>query len=105
MLYMERNSLYAKHVIKSFCSKETERLFNRERVKKFRSVERRALRKLNELNAAKQLGDLAAAPGNHLEKLSGDRDGQRSICINDQWRICFVWQDGDAHRVEITDYH
>ena len=57
------------------------------------------------LNAAARLDDLKSPPGNRLEKLHGDRDGQYSIPINDQWRICFVWQDGNAHSVEIADYH
>ena len=57
------------------------------------------------LHAAKELRDLSAPPGNHLERLRGDRKGQHSIRINDQWRICFVWRDGDAYDVEITDYH
>lgn len=57
------------------------------------------------LHAARVLGDLVASPGNRLEKLSGNRDGQHSIRINDQWRVCFVWKDGDARNVEIVDYH
>ncbi len=64
-----------------------------------------AQRKLAVLDAAESLQDLRVPPGNRLEKLSGDRDGQQSIRINDQWRICFRWRDGDAHDVEITDYH
>ena len=64
-----------------------------------------AQRKLAVVDAAESLQDLRVPPGNRLEKLSGDRDGQQSIRINDQWRICFRWRDGDAHDVEITDYH
>jgi proteic killer suppression protein len=64
-----------------------------------------AQRKLALLDAAEELGDLRAPPGNHLEKLSGDREGQHSIRINDRWRICFSWRDGDAVDVEIADYH
>jgi len=64
-----------------------------------------ALRKLTILDGAESLEDLRAPPGNRLEKLSGDREGQYSIRINDQWRICFVWKDGDANEVEITGYH
>jgi proteic killer suppression protein len=64
-----------------------------------------AQRKLALLDAAEKLGDLRAPPGNHLEKLSGDREGQHSIRINDRWRICFRWRDGDAVDVEIADYH
>ena len=98
-------TLYPVIVIKSFRSKQTERLFNRERVREFQSIERPAVRKLAMLEAAKELLDLAAPPGNRLEPLRGDREGQHSIRINDQWRICFVWRDGDAYGVEITDYH
>lgn len=92
-------------MIKSFRLGETERLFKRERVKKFESIERIAQKRLESLNAAKELRDLSKIPGYRLEKLSGDREGQYSIRINDQWRVCFVWQDGDAIEVEITDYH
>jgi toxin HigB-1 len=92
-------------VIKSFRSAETERLFHRQRVKRFQAIERVALRKLRMLDAASQLGDLAVVPGNRLEALKGDREGRHSIRINDRYRICFVWKDGDAFNVEIADYH
>jgi len=92
-------------VIKSFRSKDTERLHRREPVRRFKAIERVALRKLRQLDAATELRDLAAPPGNRLEALDGDREGQHSIRINDQWRICFRWRDGDACDVEITDYH
>jgi toxin HigB-1 len=92
-------------VIRSFRSRETEQLHNRESVRDFRSIERVALRKLRQLDAAVRLSDLASPPGNHLEALRADRKGQHSIRINDQWRICFIWRDGDAYEVEITDYH
>jgi proteic killer suppression protein len=92
-------------VIKSFRSKETERLHNREPARRFKAIERVALRKLRQLDAASELHDLAAPPGNRLEALHGDRKGQHSVGINDQWRICFVWRDGNAFDVEITDYH
>jgi proteic killer suppression protein len=92
-------------VIKSFRSAETEQLHNREPVKRFKNIERVALRKLRQLDAAVQLAELASPPGNHLEALRGDRKGQHSIRINGQWRICFVWREGDAYNVEITDYH
>lgn len=92
-------------MIKSFRSKQTERLFNRERVRAFQSIERAALKKLVMLDAATELRDLAAPPGNRLERLHGDREGENSIRINDQWRVCFVWRDGGAYEVEITDYH
>jgi proteic killer suppression protein len=98
-------ALYAGFVIKSFRSKQTNRLFSRERVREFQSIERAALKKLVMLDAASNLSDLAAPPGNRLELLHGDREGEHSIRINDQWRVCFVWQEGDAYGVEITDYH
>lgn len=92
-------------MIRSFRDRETERLFRRERVKKFAaSVRRAALRKLLILHAAISLDDLRA-PGNRLEKLVGDRKGQYSIRVNDQWRICFSWQAGEAFDVEVVDYH
>ncbi len=92
-------------MIKSFRSAETERLFRRLPDRRFRSIARPALRKLDMLDAAPDLATLAALPGNRLERLRGDREGQYSIRINDQWRICFEWRGGDAHQVEIVDYH
>jgi proteic killer suppression protein len=92
-------------VIKSFRSKEAQQLHARQRVKRFRGFERVAQRKLRQLDIAAELRDLASPPGNQLEVLKGDRAGQHSIRINDQWRICFVWRDGDAYDVEIVDYH
>ena len=92
-------------MIKSFGSADTERLFRRERVKRFEAFEKQAQRKLAAIHAAASLNDLRAMPGNRLEKLKGDRKGQHSILINDQWRVCFVWKDGDALGVEIADYH
>ncbi len=93
-------------MVRSFRDKETERLFRRQPVKKFaRSLRQSALRKLLLLDAAESLNDLRAAPGNRLEKLSGDRQGQYSIRVNEQWRICFHWSEGNADNVEITDYH
>ncbi len=92
-------------MIQSFRSSETERLFHYERVKKFEAIARPALRKLEVLNAVNELSELANVPGNRLERLSGSRAGQHSIRINDQWRICFVWRNGDAYAVEIVDYH
>jgi len=92
-------------VIKSFRSADTERLFRRQPSRRFRSIQRSALRKLDLLDAADTLGMLATLPGNRLERLWGNREGQHSIRINDQWRLCFVWGDGDAYEVEITDYH
>ena len=92
-------------MIKSFRSKEAEQLHARQQVKRFRGFERVAQRKLRQLDTAAELRDLAAPPGNRLEALKGDREGQHSIRINDQWRICFVWRGGDAYDVEIVDYH
>ena len=93
-------------MIRSFRDRDAEKLFDRERPHRLpASIHRRGLRKLAMLNAAASLGDLRAPPGNRPEKLSGDREGQYSIRINDQWRICFVWFEGDAYDVEITDYH
>ena len=92
-------------MIRSFRSKETKQLHARQPVKRFRAFERVAQRKLRELDIATDLRDLAAPTGNRLEKLRGDHEGQYSIRINDQWRICFVWRDGDAYYVEIADYH
>jgi proteic killer suppression protein len=92
-------------VIKTFRCKETERLYYRERQKRFESVELVARRKLRQLDSATELRDLASPPGNRLEQLRGKREGQHSIRINNQWRICFKWQDGDAYEVEIADYH
>jgi len=93
-------------VIKSFRSKETEKLFLRQRAVHLPTdVQRLALRKLLLLDAAEKLDDLRVPPGNRLEKLTGDQQGQHSIRINDQWRICFRWSEGDAYEVEIADYH
>ncbi len=92
-------------MIVSFADKRTERLFRLERVAAFQAVERVALRKLAMLDAAITVEDLRVPPGNRLEALSGDRAGQWSIRINDQWRVCFRWEGGDAHDVEICDYH
>jgi proteic killer suppression protein len=93
-------------MIKSFRSKETERLFLRHFSRRFpANLHQIAWRKLAILDAAERLDDLRVPPGNRLEKLSGDREGEYSIRINDQWRICFRWSDGDAYEVEIVDYH
>jgi addiction module HigA family antidote len=93
-------------VIKSFADRDTERLFSREPVRRFPTdLLRTMLRKLIALDAAEALADLRVPPGNRLEKLRGRRSGQYSIRINDQWRICFGWKDGDAYDVEIVDYH
>jgi toxin HigB-1 len=92
-------------VIQSFRSKDTKALFDGKRVLRFQSIERAALRKLEMIDGATALADLQAIPGNRLEQLQRDRQGQHSIRINQQWRICFVWADGNADQVEIVDYH
>ena len=93
-------------MIKSFRCKETEKVFLRQRSARFSAdIYRIALRKLLLLDAADRLEDLRIPPGNRPEKLTGNRQGQHSIRINDQWRICFRWSEGDAYEVEIVDYH
>jgi len=92
-------------MIKSFSCRETEALFNDIVVRRYQSIERQARRKLLYLNSVRTLQDLSQPPGNRMEALKGGRKGQYSIRINDQWRICFKWQDGNAFDVEITDYH
>lgn len=91
-------------MIRSFADRDTERLFGDEDVRRFRAIERVARRKLLLLDAVTRLDDVRSPPGNRLEALKGDRSGQHSIRINDQWRICFRWNDG-AEAVEIVDYH
>jgi len=93
-------------MIKSFRDAETERVFQRQFSRRLpHDIQAVALRKLRMLANAHDVIDLRSPPGNRLERLSGDRAGQYSIRINDQWRICFVWEGGDAHEVEICDYH
>jgi proteic killer suppression protein len=92
-------------VIRSFRCAETQRLFCRNSVRRFKAIGRSALRKLDMLDAAPDIRTLSTLPGNRLERLKGDRKGRYSIRINDQWRICFEWRDGHAYEVEIVDYH
>jgi proteic killer suppression protein len=93
-------------VIRGFKDRETEKLFNREYSRRFPvDIQRAALRKLRMLHRSRTLDDLKIPPGNRLENLKGERKGQMSIRINDQWRICFKWLNNDAYDVEITDYH
>ena len=93
-------------MIRSFGSKDTERIWHEQYVKRVdRTVQRATLRKLELIHAAKDVEDLRIPPGNRLERLSGDRRGQHSIRVNAQWRICFVWEEGGADNVELVDYH
>ncbi|MBZ5579826.1 MAG: type II toxin-antitoxin system RelE/ParE family toxin [Acidobacteriia bacterium] len=92
-------------MIRSFRDPEAEKLFRDQFSKKYRALERIARRKLLEVDAAESLDDLRALPGNRLEALKGDRKGQHSIRINDQYRICFLWNAPHASAVEIVDYH
>jgi len=92
-------------MIRSFSDTKTEALFNDQNVPRFRAIERVARRKLLFLSQTQRLDELKIPPGNRLEALKGGRKGQHSIRINDQWRICFRWRDGDVFDVEIVDYH
>lgn len=92
-------------MIKTFRCEDTERLHHRQHCRRFGAFEQIVRRKLRQLDSAVELRDLAAPPGNHLEALRGDRKGQHCIRINDQWRLCFVWRDGNAYDVEMIDYH
>lgn len=93
-------------MIRSFKDSETEKIAHLEFSRKLpRDIQQKAVRKLRMINNAVSLNDLRIPPANRLEKLSGDREGQHSIRINNQWRICFEWRDGDAYLVEIVDYH
>jgi proteic killer suppression protein len=91
-------------LIQSFRDADTEKIFLGIRSRKFQAIEKSAIRKLFQLHAARSLQDLRS-PGNSLEALKDDRAGQHSIRINDRYRVCFVWKDGDAYEVEITDFH
>ena len=93
-------------MIRSFKNDKTEKAFEGRFHKSIPADLRRRIQiKLTMIDAVEELDDLKAPPANHLEKLKGNRKGQHSIRVNDQWRICFVWQDGDAYEVELTDYH
>jgi proteic killer suppression protein len=93
-------------MIKSFADRETEGIWNGRRSRRLPGeIQTIALRKLRLINAANSVNDLRIPPGNRLEMLKGNRSGQYSIRIHDQWRICFTWQEGEANDVEITDYH
>jgi proteic killer suppression protein len=90
-------------VIRSFADKETERLLQRFHSRRFSSIERIAFRKLRQIDSVDRIEELSEPPGNRLEKLRGNRAEQWSIRINDQWRVCFEWRDGDAWQVEVVD--
>ncbi len=92
-------------MIQTFACAETEALFGSRDVRRFRAIERVARRKLLQLHAVTQIADLRVPPGNRLEALKGNRKGQYSVRINDQWRVCFQWRADGAHNVEIVDYH
>jgi toxin HigB-1 len=92
-------------MIRSYKSVEAERIFQRIPSKRFQAIQSVILRRLRILDSAEELKDLQVIPGNRLEKLKGNRDGQYSIRINDQYRICFEWDGGDAYSIEIVDYH
>ena len=92
-------------MIRSFASKETQGIYEGGPSRRFESIRRQAIKRLDRIAAAQSLADLAALPGNRLEALAGDRKGQHSIRINDQWRICFAWRADGAYDVEIIDYH
>ncbi|MEO8197969.1 MAG: type II toxin-antitoxin system RelE/ParE family toxin [Thermoanaerobaculia bacterium] len=92
-------------MIRTFKCRDTQALHARVRVRRFAGIEEVARRKLRQLEIAAGLGDLRVPPGNRLEALKGNRAGQHSIRINDQWRLCFHWRDGGADAVEIVDYH
>jgi len=99
------DSRYYCMIIRSFQCPDTKALFDGRHGARFANIAAVALRKLQQLHAATTLDFLRVPPGNRLEALSGDRAGQHSIRVNDQWRVCFVWLDGHAHHVEIVDYH
>jgi len=92
-------------MIRSFRDKKTEKFFAGETIKECSGFRKAAERKLTMLDSASQLRDLLSPPANRLEKMKGNRAGQHSVRINDQWRICFIWQDDGPHEVEMTDYH
>ncbi|MEI6647148.1 MAG: type II toxin-antitoxin system RelE/ParE family toxin [bacterium] len=93
-------------MIKTFQCRDTERVFNFELARRWElAVRKAALRKLKWLDAAVELNDLRIPPANRLEKLRGEREGQYSIRVNDQYRLCFFWRDGHAYHVELVDYH
>ncbi|WP_241156519.1 type II toxin-antitoxin system RelE/ParE family toxin [Adlercreutzia sp. ZJ305] len=105
MITLDVNNAKGYYMIVSFADKDTRCLAELKRVRRFEGFERVALRKLRQLEVANSLWDLSVPPGNMLERLKGDRAGQYSIRINDQYRICFAWTEAGAENVEIVDYH
>ena len=106
MIDIWRDALYNKAVIKTFKDAQTQKIYQRQPSRKLPpDIQQVALRKLRMINNATSLTDLRVPPANRLEKLSGDRAGQWSIRVNDQWRFCFEWRESDAYDVEIVDYH
>jgi len=105
-LYIINEGRYCLCMIKSFCCKETQKVFERSFSKKLpQDIQAKARQKLVLIDAAVELNDLHIPPGNRLEELKEDRKGQHSIRVNNQWRICFIWTAGDAYDVEVVDYH
>jgi proteic killer suppression protein len=92
-------------MIRSFADEETEQVFNRRPNRRYAAFERVAFRKLRQIHSVSRVEELFEPPGNRLEKLKGDREGLWSLRINDRWRVCFEWRDGDAYKVQIVDYH
>ena len=92
-------------MIRSFADRETEQVFQHRHSRQYAAFERVALRKLRQIHRVSRVEELYEPPGNRLEKLKGDREGQWSLRINEQFRVCFRWSDGDAYEVEIVDYH
>ncbi len=92
-------------MIKTFADRDTEKLFHDQWVRRFQAIERQARKRLMVLHAASSIEALTLIPGNRFHALSGNRKGQYAVSINEQWRICFEWRDGNAYQVEIIDYH
>jgi proteic killer suppression protein len=92
-------------MIRSFADEETEHMFQRLHSRRYAAFERVAFRKLRQIHSVSAVEELHEPPGNRLERLKGNRKGQWSLRVNDQYRICFIWRDGDAYEVEIADYH
>jgi proteic killer suppression protein len=92
-------------MIRSFADTDTEQVFDRRPSRRYAAFERVALRKLRQIHSVSWVEELGEPPGNRLERLKGDREGLWSLRINDQWRVCFEWRDGDAYEVQIVDYH